>query len=266
MPLLGMPAKPILTTAAQSRVERGWAQLNIDGIGLLTGEVVGFNRRIAVVALDHAVAVGPGRYVSVAMGVEGRETEGVSGETIMMISHHDGRRCLAVELSDTTPATARRNTRMPFTGRVDVMVVSSRSSSDHGYRVQAFDLSRRGLGAVSEREIPVRGAVLLRFPVPPNRDTVVQVRAAVAYCRSAGSRRFQVGFEFERVGATQLPPTARGSRCPQPRSTHDRDLRMQAPGGLAGGLARGLARGSGPRIGTETRARDSTYMAPEPPH
>lgn len=94
--------------------------------------------------------------------------------------------------------------RVPFTARVDVMVVSSRSSADHGYRIQAFDLSRRGLGAISEREIPNRSSVLLRFPVPPQRGTTIQLRGIVAYCRSIGTRRFQVGFEFERVGATQL--------------------------------------------------------------
>lgn len=189
---------------AATPVARGWARLNIDGIGLLSGEVVGFNVRIAVVALDHPISVGPGRHVSVAMGVDGDETEGVHGETLMMVTHHDGRRCLAIELSDTIPPGLRRNMRVPFTARVDVMVVSSRTSSDHGYKIEAFDLSRRGLGAFSEREIPTQSSVLLRFPVPPHRGAIVQLRGIVAYCRPVGPRRFQVGFEFERIGATQL--------------------------------------------------------------
>ena len=189
-------------------VQRGWARLTVDGIGLLTGEVVGFNARIVVVALDHPVAVGPERDVTVSLGVDGREIAGVTGSTVMMIVHTDGRRCLAVELDDDMRARLRRNTRVPFGAKVEVMVVSARSASDHGYRITAFDLSKKGLGAFSEREIPIRSSALLRFAVPPHRGTIVQVRGVVAYCRAVGTRRFQVGFEFERVGATQLQQLA----------------------------------------------------------
>ena len=110
--------------------------------------------------------------------------------------------CAPLESRAAAPSTPL------FAAKVEVMVVSARSASDHGYRITAFDLSKKGLGAFSEREIPIRSSALLRFEVPPNRGTIVQVRAIVAYCRAVGTRRFQVGFEFERVGATQLQQLA----------------------------------------------------------
>ncbi len=192
------------TAQGEQLALRAWARLSIDGVGLIEGEVVGFNRAIVVVAIAEAVRVPRDRVATISLGVDAEEAQGLLGTTMLAVTHADGRRCVAVALADDGELRQRTRIRVPFDTRVDAMVITSRTTSDHTYKYTAFDLSTKGIGVHGPREIPLRSEALLRFAVPPHRGTIVQVRGVVAYCRAVNPRSFQVGFEFDRVGRSQI--------------------------------------------------------------
>ncbi len=188
----------------------GWATMNIDGIGEISGDVVGFDTVFVVVAVSLPVDVLHGRPVVLALGIDGRVVQGVSGTTSGISTHPDGRLCIAIRLDEdgqepTSDSQSRRaKLRVPFDAKIDAMVVASRKTTDKNYRFQAIDLSSRGIGASGAREVPTKSNVLLRFAVPPHRGATLQIRAVVSHFRRISESAVHVGFEFDRVTAAQL--------------------------------------------------------------
>jgi PilZ domain len=194
---------------ARTKVGEGWASLNIEGLGDVSGAVVGFDTKVVVVALELPAEIVRGRAVVLALGIDGRTVQGIEGTTMGASKHHDGRLCVAVRLNsdgvDSGDFSSRRSkARIPFEAKVDALVVTSRKATDKNYKFQAIDLSTRGLGAVGPREIPSKSGVLLRFAIPPHRGSVIQLRAFVSYYQRISDDQIQIGFEFERVTSAQL--------------------------------------------------------------
>ena len=179
--------------------------MSIDGVGLVEGEVVGFNRRIVVIALPPSVSrVSINRLATMTLGIDEHNETGISGTTLTTLTHPDGRRCVAIELNDSDGSMLRRHIRVAWETRIDALMISSRESSDQQFRFTSFDISAKGVGAHGVRPIPVAAEVLLRFAVPPHRGAVLQIRSTVAYCRPAGHRVHQVGFEFTRLSRGKI--------------------------------------------------------------
>ena len=184
--------------------------MNIEGIGEVSGVVVGFDTVVVVVALALSIDVTRGRGVVFALGIDGRTEQGLCGTTAGVSRHPDGRQCIAIRLNADgrgTPgglASRRAKVRVPFDAKIDALVVASRKATDKNYRFQAVDLSSRGLGTVGTREIATKSSVLLRFAVPPHRGSMLQIRAVVVHLQRISPGEVQVGFAFERVTAAQL--------------------------------------------------------------
>ncbi len=194
------------------RRSEAWAEIYIEGVGTFAGEVVGFDPQHTVVAFADPVSIPSGRAVVLALGVDDEQGQGVSGTSIATLTHADGRCCVAIALNEsidrrtlTTSDERRRKARVPFVTRIEVMAITAKKSGDTNFRCEAYDLSTRGMGAVSHKEIKRASTVLLRFALPPHRGATAQVRASVAYSRALGADLgIQLGFEFERVSASQL--------------------------------------------------------------
>ena len=196
--------------AIMTQAGQGWATMNIEGTGEVSGVVVGFDTAVVVVALALPVDIIRNRGVLLTLGIDGRTVEGVSGTTTGTSKHPDGRQCIAIRLNRDdgdapSPAASRRaKARVPFEAKVDAMVIASRTTADKNYRFQAIDLSSRGLGVTGARTIATKSRVLLRFALPPHRGATMQIRAVVAYFQRSSEAHIHVGFEFERVTAAQL--------------------------------------------------------------
>ena len=179
----------------------GWGRIKVAGGETYCGDIVGFDTHLVVIAFDQQVDIDVGRAATIAIGFSNRTARGVTGQTVMSLMGPDGRACIALAIDENGASRLRRVVRFPFAERIDVMIISSRSKDASASRVQSFNLSTRGLGAISPRAIAAGSSALLRFAVPPNRGSLVQVRGVVAYCREITSDAYQVGFKFERVGA-----------------------------------------------------------------
>lgn len=173
------------------------------------GDVIGFDTHIVVIAVAsltpsqlHNVTIGAA--ATLAIGVHGKVAKGMAASVATTLTDSRGRSCIAFDLLDETGTVTRRVDRIPFHGRVDAMLIDGRGKIDSGTKLTAFNLSKRGMGVLSEREIARNSHLLLRFLVPQNRSATVQVRAVVAYCQTVGDKLFQVGLEFERMGAAQM--------------------------------------------------------------
>ncbi len=185
---------------AATKAPRAWAEVDIDQLGIVSGEVIGFSQRLAVVALATPTAVPVGRAVWLSLGLDGEQAERTAGSVVNTFDHVDGRRCVAIELVDVSGAARRSRVRVPFRERVEVLGITDQAGPDPRWRATAFDLSTQGLGVIMNTEIRVGASVLLRFPLPPHRHAF-QVRATVTNCRSDSAVAYATGFLFERVTA-----------------------------------------------------------------
>jgi hypothetical protein len=181
-------------------VARAWAQLDVDRLGVLAGDLIGFNPRLAVVALTTPADVPIGRAVWVSLGLDGEQADRIAGSIVEVFDHRDGRRCVAVELIDVGRGGRRRNLRVPFRERVDVLGITDRGGPEARWRGEAFDLSSQGLGAILPTNLRVGTLVLLRFPLPPHRAWF-QVRATAMHSTRETAADFRTGFLFERISA-----------------------------------------------------------------
>ncbi len=176
-----------------------WAQVDIDRLRSLRGDLVGFDTRSAVIALQEGDDVPVGRAVWVVLGVEGEQAARVAASVVQSFEE-DGRRCIRVELADLDGAGRRRHPRVPFEERLEVIGITDRHGSDPRRRGMTTDLSIQGLGAILPSEIKVGALVLLRFMLPTHR-ALFQVRASVKNCQRESADHFRTGFLFERVTA-----------------------------------------------------------------
>jgi hypothetical protein len=182
--------------------ERPWARLAVAGGGEVTGDVVEFRDGELVIALDHAATAMVGRAVVLTVGV-GREQESGLWATVTEAgTTSDGRPGLTLRVVDGRGGGRRDVARVPFTAKVEVLVVSSRTNVEPRLRGSAVDLSTGGMALQLERDLAPGTTLLLRFPVPPNRGATVQVRGTVVSCRAAGDDEWLHGLAFERVSGT----------------------------------------------------------------
>lgn len=187
---------------------RGWCRAQIIGETAFMGEVVGFDTQIIVVAVHDLppaafLQITVGTEAMLAIGLRGRVAKGMRAAVATTLTDARGRSCVAFELHDETTKITRNVDRIAFHGRVDAMMIDGRGKIDAGSKLTAFNLSKRGMGVLSEREIARNSHLLLRFQVPQNRSATVQVRAVVMYCQEVGEKLFQIGLQFERMGAAQ---------------------------------------------------------------
>ncbi len=182
--------------------ERAWARLTVGGVGAFRAEVVDFDTRRIVVAPEHPVAGAVGREALVTLGVGAQHASGIVAVVRSTATAHDGRACLVLELVADSGTDGRPQQDLPFAAKVDILVVSGRLHSDQPLRGVAVELSTREIVVRTERDLPMRTAALLRFAVPPNRGTTVQVRGKVAWCRPDPEAGFVQRFVFERVSGS----------------------------------------------------------------
>ena len=176
-----------------------WAQIEMDGLRSVRGDVVAFDQRTVVIALDHVSDVPIGRALWVVLGIEGEQAVRVAASVVQRYDDHDRLR-IAVELADPGGAGRRRHPRVPFTERIEVIGITASAGPDPRWRGSIADLSMQGVGTVLTNEIRVGAVGLLRFVLPPHRS-VFQVRAQVVNCERESADRFRAGFVFERMTA-----------------------------------------------------------------
>jgi PilZ domain len=182
--------------------DRAWARGTVGGVGGLEGEIVAFGDGQVTVALASPVPGATGRAAILTLGVGRHQESGVWADVVAAATTSDGRPCLVLRLVERRGGGRREVERVPFAAKVDVLVVSGRRNGDAHVRGVAVDLSARGLGVQLDRDLPPGTTVLLRFPVPPNRGAVVQVRGSVVSCRPDEHGASVHGIAFERVSGT----------------------------------------------------------------
>lgn len=183
-------------------VEHPWARVTVGGVGILDGDVIDFDDRSVTIATAQPVRGAAGRPALLTLGMGADRRSGVMATVRATSTAPDGRACLLVDLDGPDTDDRRRHDRVPFAAKVDILIVSGVASSDPRVKSVAVDLTPRGIAVRGERDLPPRADVLLRFPVPPARGAVVQVRGKVRWCRADPESGWLIGISFERVSAS----------------------------------------------------------------
>jgi hypothetical protein len=182
-----------------------WAIATIAGREV-RGELVGFSRRIAVVAFDRAQPVGAGDGLRLRLGIDGGAGSGsddaiVLARVLHVLMARDGRPAIAFTLPDDEAEARRAEARVLFDAKVDLIVCDGRVGGDAHQRAQSIDLSANGISIRSERELPPMTTVLLRITLP-QANGPMQFRAQVRWCRPQG-KRFLCGLVFTGLKGNQ---------------------------------------------------------------
>jgi hypothetical protein len=183
-------------------VEHPWARITVGGVGVLDGDVIDFDDRSLTVATDQPVRGATGRPAILNLGLGADQRTGVLATVRATATTPDGRPCLLIDLDGGDIDDRRRHDRIPFAAKVDILIVSGVASSDARVKSIAVDLTTRGIAVRGERDLPPRADVLLRFPVPPVRGAIVQVRGKVRWCRPDTESGWLIGISFERVSGS----------------------------------------------------------------
>ena len=195
-----MPNGPPQASALGS--EHAWARFTVGGVGVLHGDVVDFDDKHVTVALEQSVSGVVGRGALLTLGVGPHQESGLWATVTRTAVTADGRSCLVLGLVDGKGGGRRNADRVPFAAKVDLLVVSGRTKGEPRVRGVAVDLSTRGIDVRLDRDIAPGTAVLVRFPVPPNRGGAIQVRGTVASCRPDPDGGVVHGVTFERMSGT----------------------------------------------------------------
>ncbi len=178
-----------------------WAVATIGGREV-SGELVGFSGRIAVVAFDRAQPLAVGDTLRLRLGLAGGEDAAVLGRVLHVLMHRDGRPAAAFILPDDMGDSRRDDARVPFEERVNLIACDGRVGGDAHQRARAVDLSTSGMSLVSDRELPPMSTVLLRFLLP-RVNVPLQFRAQVRWCRPQDNQ-YLCGVVFTGLKGTQL--------------------------------------------------------------
>lgn len=193
-----------MESAAPAQPTQGlWAVATIGGREV-RGELVGFSRRIAVVAFDRAQPLGAGDMLRLRIGIDGgarTEDATVIARVMHVLLTRDGRPAVAFTLPDDEAAARRAEARVPYEARVDLIVIDGRVGGDAHQRAHSIDLSANGISIRSDRELPPMTSVLLRLTLP-HANGPMQFRAQVRWCRPQGSQ-FLCGLVFSGLKGNQ---------------------------------------------------------------
>ncbi len=184
-------------------VEGTWACVTIGGRDV-RGDLVGFSRRIAVVAFERAQPLAVGATVRLQLGVRAGDRSddtAVLARVLHVLLTRDGRPAAAFTLPDEIGPARRDDARVPFDERVNLVVCDGRVVGDAHQTARAVDLSAAGMSVVSDRELPPTTTVLLRFTLP-NATSAMQFRARVRWCRRQ-ERGYLCGLQFTGLKGTQ---------------------------------------------------------------
>lgn len=178
-----------------------WAVATIAGREV-TGDLVGFSHRVAVIAFERAQPLAIGDTLRLRLGVPGGDDAAVLGRVLQVMLHRDGRPAAAFTLPDDEGAARRTDTRVAFDERIQLIACDGRVGGDAHQRARAVDLSTSGMSLLSDRELPPMTTVLLRFTLP-RASAPLQFRAQVRWCRPQGNQ-YLCGTLFTGLRGTQL--------------------------------------------------------------